>query len=132
MAQTPSVKSLVPEDFKEVSWIMKLITPLNSFMRSVNDALNRRLTISENMDGQILTFTASGSEVKLAWDRSQKPTVGYIGNIEMVDGSNVVLPAAITPVWTFNQEGKIVIKDLVGLDDAITKQYKITMVFLVK
>jgi hypothetical protein len=133
MATPPSVKQLIVEDLKDAgAWINKLVTPLNSFMRSVTDAFNKRITITENMDAEILTFTASGSEVKLAWGRSQKPTVGWIGNIERVDGSAVSLTAAVTPVWTFSQDNKIVIKDLAGLDDSTSKTYKITMIFMVK
>jgi hypothetical protein len=132
MAQTPKVKQLIPQDYPtESSWISKLISPLNSFMRSVTDALNNKLTVSENMDGGIKSVIVAGSAVKIAWDM-QKPTVAFIGNIERVDGSAVSLPAAITLVWKYTQDNKIEITDVVGLDDSSSKQYRLTIMFLVK
>ena len=132
MAQVPKLKQLIPEELSEAgSWIKKLITPINSFMRSITDGFNKGLTVSENMDGDIKTFIAAGTSVELAWGR-QKPTAGWIVNIERVDNSSVTLPAAITPIWSFTQESQIKVSDIMGLDDSGTKQYRITMIFLVK
>lgn len=54
MAKIPTIRRLAVEDFKEQkSWIEPLFDILNQFILSVVTALNRRLTISENMLGQV-------------------------------------------------------------------------------
>ena len=54
MAKIPTIRRLSVEDFKEQkSWIEPLFDVLNQFILSVVTALNRRLTISENMLAQV-------------------------------------------------------------------------------
>ena len=133
MAKLPSLKSLLPDNFPEQKgWIKALLVPLNKFFTEVVDALNKKLNITDNLDGEVIEFTVDGNYPKeLAWPRKQKPRIGWIGKVSRADGSDVSLSAGISPVWIYTQDGLISISDIVGLDDSASKKYVITMVFLV-
>jgi hypothetical protein len=54
MAFLPPVKRISKEDLPEApSWVEKLIYPVNLFFDSVYRALNGRLTVPDNISGQI-------------------------------------------------------------------------------
>jgi len=58
MAKLPNISRLVTEDFpKESSWIGKLLNPLNTFMVSIYNALNKQLTFNDNMLAMTTTVT---------------------------------------------------------------------------
>lgn len=60
MARLPTNQRLRREEFPEApSWIERLIIPLNLFIEAVYSALNRNLTLQDNLACQIkeLTFT---------------------------------------------------------------------------
>ena len=131
MAQIPTNKRILRELFpSDLSWMPRLLAPLNKFMEDVVAALNKRLTIAENMDAEIKSVVVGGSyPVALAWTRPTKATIGLIGKIELVDGGDVSLSAAVMLNWIYNQAGQIEISDVIGLDDTSTKQYRLTLVF---
>lgn len=133
MARLPTVKSLTIEAFKDqASWISPLISALNSFMRSVVDGLNNNLTIGENLKGEVKTFKANGTyPIKLKWEKGDKPTIAWIGNVVRTNGAAIDFTAAPFLSWTFNQEREIQINDIIGLDDTNSKTYNVTVVFLV-
>ena len=131
MASIPSFKRILREKFpSDLKWMGLLLTPLNSFMEDISLALNKRLTISQNMDAELKQITVNGSyPVKVSWGRPSRPTVGLIGKIERSDNSSVSLSNAASLVWSYNQAGQIQIDGMPGLDDTSIKQYKITLVF---
>lgn len=132
--KTPSFKKLIIEKFPEqAGWVGGMITPINSFMDDIVNGLNKRLTIRENLNGDILSFTTSGQyPIKIKWDRPTKPTIGWIGGISRVNGATIDLTTAVTLIWSYNQEGQVQIDNLIGLDDSASKTYKITTIFLVE
>ena len=135
MAQVPSFKKILRAKFpQDLKWIPLLLGPLNSFMEDVQLGLNKRLNITQNFDGEVKSIKLDGTyPIKLAWGRDSKPTIGFIGSIAMLDGSDVTLAGAVFPLWEFNQQGNIQINQIVGLsDDAADKKYNITMIFLVE
>jgi len=135
MSAPPKSKKILIESFNpdQKSWIKTLLSPLNKFMDDVSNALDKRLTLSENFDAEIKNVTVDNQyPLSLAWGRSSKPTIGYIGKIERVDGADVNLSSAITLIWSFNQEGEVVIQDIVGLDDSSSNKYRLNLVFHVK
>ena len=116
----------------QADWIQPLLDPLNTFMLEVVAGIHKKFTISENMDGEIKTLTVDGQyPKKMAWAQSQKPRVGIIGKVSRLDGSDVSLTSAISLVWSYNQQGEVQVDDIVGLDDTVTKQYIMEIVFLV-
>lgn len=133
MASPPSYSRILREKFPaDLTWLQQLIQPLNSFMTDVSQALTNRLTVGENMDAELKDVTCDGVyPIKVAWSRTTKPGYGIIGKVEMLDGSSVTLPAALTLVWSFNQAGQIEISDVIGLDDTSTKKYRLKLMFFV-
>lgn len=133
MAKVPSFTKILREKFPgDLPWINNLLQPINSFMNDVKQAFENRFTISENFDGEVKEVTVNGSyPVKMSWGRTQKPSIGIIGKVEMTDGSDVTLPAAISLVWKYNNASEIQIDDVIGLDDSSTKKYKLKLIFLV-
>jgi len=58
MATLPSINNINKEDIPDApAWVESLINPLNTFMREVYYALDRDLTINENMIGAIRTIS---------------------------------------------------------------------------
>ena len=54
----PTIKKILREDLKEApSWVNGLIDPLNSFMETVYQALNKNITLSENVASFVTEFT---------------------------------------------------------------------------
>lgn len=57
MARLPSQRRIAREDLQEAdSWIDKLLFPLNSFMESIYNAMNKNLTFEENIQSSFSTF----------------------------------------------------------------------------
>lgn len=116
MAKLPPLTRLLKEDFRDQSWIDKLLLPLNQFFSSVYSALNRNLTIPDNMRGDVktLTFTSDGSgnaTASFAWNLSVAPTDLWVTRI--ISG---VPTGAIQPTWTYDGRS-INISSFTGLDD---------------
>lgn len=130
MAKLPSFRRIaadqVSKDYPDLAEL--LIVPLNNFMESLTRALNKQLNFNDNIDAQVITFTASGTyPLKAAWTRPTKPVALWIGRIARVDGAATALAAAVTMDWTFNQNGQIEIANFVGLPDSVTNQYLVTV-----
>lgn len=130
MAKLPSFKRIIGDALGEFENLREpLVVPLNAFMESISRALNNRLTFSENMDSQVITFTADGQyPIKLSWERPSRPRAVWIGQISRVDGAPAALSSAVTLDWAFNQSGQIEIADIVGLTPSNSDQYSITII----
>jgi hypothetical protein len=134
MARLPSFRRIaadfIAKDYPDLA--DTLISPLNNFMETVTRALNKGITIGDNVDGVIATFSTDGTyPVKIRWDRSQKPAAVWIGQIARVDGAAVGLASAVSIDWSFNQAGQIEIADVVGLSASGTDQYFVTIIGVV-
>lgn len=56
MARLPQYKRLVTEDYPEQQpWINKLLLPINRFLLGIYSALDNRLSINDNLLGQLRT-----------------------------------------------------------------------------
>jgi len=130
VAKLPSFKRILSDQLTKYQDLQEpVFNVLNSFTESVTRALNNQLTFSDNMDGQVLKFTDTGVyPVKLAWNRTSKPTAVWLGAISRVDGADVSLSTAVTPNWSFNQQGQIEIISMAGLSASSTDKYNITLI----
>jgi len=130
VAQLPSFKRIISDQLQKYQYLQEpVFAVVNSFMENVTRALNGKLTFSENMDSQILTFTDTGVyPVKLAWTRDTKPKAVWLGAISRVDGADVSLSTAVTPIWKFNQSGQVEIIKMAGLSASSTNRYDITLI----
>jgi hypothetical protein len=132
MAQVPSKRRLVIEDFKsQISWIDKLIQPVNEYMESTTAALNKALTIRDNFAGDIQTVELDGNwPVKLAWRLSSRPVAVIVGNTVKSSGASFTMSSAVQVQWSFNQSGQLQIDDVVGITPTSSVKYKVTLVIL--
>lgn len=109
-----------------------VIPYINSFMRDTTKILDKRLTIMDNIDGDIKVINLSGNfPLYLAWDRPTKPVIGILGALRRVDGTNFTLSAAVTIDWEFDNTGMIKLKGIPGLTTSSTAIYEAKILFLV-
>lgn len=131
MARLPSFRRIVADTLaKEYPDLVEaMIAPLNNFMESLTRALNKQITFSDNMDAQVITFTADGTfPIKVRWDRPSKPVALWIGQISRVDGAAVGLTTAVSLEWSYPQVGQIEIIDTVGLTSTSTARHLVTII----
>ncbi len=116
MSKLPQQRKIVKEDIKEApSWIDGVINPVNSFMESVYNSLNRNITLRDNVAAFVkevvyrtpstyptgvetikiqseLKSKAIGLQVLQAYDRNlyvAAPGPVYIPWVEEVDGISI-------------------------------------------
>lgn len=141
MARLPEYKRLVVEDYpkEERPWLGKLFVPVNRFMLSVYQALNRQLTINDNFLGEIKrnvlvsadAFPVStGGGVKFRYALFEKfgsatpqPLSVIIGRIQENISTPPTFTNAVTCDWDYS-EGTIRIKNITGLTSG--KNYLVT------
>lgn len=79
MAKLPTTKKLLIEDVQPPSeqedWVRRLLWPMNSFMTSVYGALNKDLTLTENIDASIreIEFETDSAYTSGTWTNLQFP-----------------------------------------------------------
>jgi hypothetical protein len=140
MAELPSIKRIVREDIKDApEWIESLIGPLNGFMEEVYNALDRDLTIGQNLRGAIKsinfkTRSSYGTAPLLNnWDVQKisnpmqvKPQLVLIGDI--VDRDTFLpITSNVSLSWNF-LDGIIRINYVAGLE--ANKRYEIKLLIL--
>lgn len=130
MARLPTIVKLVVEEFKDQkAWIGKLLSTLNDFMTAVNSALNRSLTIKENMAADMRTVELDGTmPLKLSWDLKVRPRAVLVGDCYRSDATAITLTNAVGIRWSFNQSGQLQIDQVVGISPSSTARYKLELV----
>jgi len=134
MAKLPPIKRIVREDLKDApAWIDRLITPLNAFMEAVYSALDRDLTVGENVAGEIKTIqvkagaAATDNTFTFTTTTRRTPKVCAIGRVERVENIYTPITAAVGLDWRFDA-GQIIISSIAGLTNGET--YNITLLIL--
>lgn len=129
MGKIPVIRRILAENFKDLSWMPRLASPINIFMEQTIRLFNKNLNFNDNIDGELKEFTASGTyPVNISWNRPNKPVAVWIGRVLRTDGSTVSYSAALSLKWQFNTKGEIQIDDVVGLDDSASVQYKLVII----
>ena len=122
----PTFTRIIREDmpFKVQKWIDKLISPLNSFMLTVRNGLNKGMTINDNMAGAIKKVLVRGNAVEFAYKSTRVPQaviVGYwrdvtsaswtpttakIEHSDYADGASpvVTVTSGVTLSWSFTND----------------------------
>lgn len=138
MARLPEIKRIQREDIAEAdSWITKLLFPLNRFMETVYSALNKQLTLQENIRASIASIdveTASDyelnntfEEINLSKNFNENATAVFIGQIyeRGKEFDKIINPVQVD--WIESQ-GQIKIKFISGLSNST--KYKIKLIIL--
>ena len=117
----PTIKKILREDLKDApGWINGVIDPLNSFMETLYQALNRNVTLTENVAcfvKEIVYITPSSYPVMddIQFMSALKTKAIGVMVMQAVEKSNYqpVLDPVYVP-WT-EVNGSIVIKPITGL-----------------
>lgn len=126
MSKIPLIKRLMREDYPDQrSWIERLISPLNTFMETVSAAMDRNLTVSDNLDCQVITVTVSTGDSTLFSAKTRaRPNGLLVWKVVTLSGSDPT--AAVMPVWTYvASTNSIKITSWLGL--AASSKYQITL-----
>ena len=117
MAQLPPINRIVKEDFAEEPWAEKLLWPINRFFESVVQALNRNITISENMRGFVKQITITGGEYPFQFTPDLPgnaiPTDILLSSLRRTDGT--VTTNAVSIDWEIASNSQIQINNITGL-----------------
>lgn len=128
----PTIKKILREDVKDApAWIAGVIDPVNSFMENVYTALNKAITLTDN----IASFTKEISYVTLAGYPGTQPNVTFLNQLRTRATGVMVMQAfetqSYTPVaigglaWVEDTSG-IVIYPISGL--TASKTYTLRLV----
>lgn len=127
MARIPPLKTGKPG----ITTLEQLIRLTNQFFRDILYALNRRLTIGENMDGEIRIVELDGNfPVTFTWTRPTPPIVIWPAKIERKDGAATALSAGFIVEWEY-EDGQVSIINTPGLTSSAANTYKLTLISLV-
>lgn len=131
MARVPSL-FLKREDYKEVSdqWMDKLLRPLNTFGKQVQDALNKGLTFGENSQAFVktITFTDPGFPIKFRNELNGGRPIGVLllSAIDVTSGSGSPVSLG-QPAWSISSD-QVQISDMSGIVSA--HKYRVTFLVL--
>lgn len=146
MGQLPQVRRLQVEDFaSEKKWISPLLLVLNSFMETVFGALNKALTIADNMSGDVKTIILSNvptpstmgganGPTSVAWGKPNLPKAVLVANVEQLSGSPLAastftLATAVQVQFQMSTDNKsLQIIGVAGITPTQTTQYRLTLV----
>lgn len=116
MARLPALKRILPEQFPDLKWMQEFLGLLNPFIEEVNRALNRQLTVSENMAGAMRVVRIDHTyPVKFRWELASPPRAAWIVYARPVDGSHIAFTEAPYLDWEIGADGSFQINEVVGL-----------------
>ena len=132
MSRLPTLKKILQENFPELPWMNKLATPINVFIEEVTRILNKRLTFSDNFDGEIKEVLVDGNyPLKISWNRNSKPIAVWVGRIRRVDGGSNSFSDAVYMDWNYNNSREIQIDDIIGLGASSDDKFYVTIIGVV-
>lgn len=133
MASPPSIQRFYSDDYKEApDWFKKtFLNTLNLFVFPTYNALNKNLTISENINQGYTTISITGSSTPTNNTASflnpieGDPTGVDVVNVQIVGTPTQQYPSAAVQVfWSFDGTS-IAIGAITGLSDGVS--YQITL-----
>jgi hypothetical protein len=133
MASPPSIQRFYADDYKEApSWFKeRFLATLNLFVFPAYNALNKNLTISENLNMGFVTISVTGSATPTNNTASflnpiqGDPTGVDVVNVQIVDTPTQQYPSAAVQVfWSFDGTS-IVVGAITGLANGVN--YQITL-----
>jgi hypothetical protein len=123
----PSFTRIVLEDFSKdlQRWLPKLIDPLNNFMLTIRNGLNKGLTINDNMSGAVQTTTLKGdSSAAFSYSTGRQPKAVILGGWSDLTDPSWTPSSGLAVQWTYG-EGTITVR-VHGLNAA--HKYSINLV----
>ena len=125
----PVIDELRKEDLPDApEWIDPIINAYNRFAKFMYRALDRNLTIKENLSGDIIVLDKiSQNDIDIGYKVKTRvsPSAVLIGKIAKRDvGSHETITDAVSIDWTY-QDGFITIHNITGIDS--TSNYNINL-----
>ena len=122
-------RRLLSEDFKDQSWIGKLLAPLNEHISQVVQALTGNITFQDNLFSEIKELEVRDSDLPLKFRCKyvSKPKAVFVGQCEEISGSSTLLPGPVTVDWEW--AGQVVTIKQVFNINAATK-YRLNLVVI--
>lgn len=119
MAKAPNIKRLLVEDFPGQSeWIDKLLQPLNQLSVTVQTALNRGLSLKDNLGVSQLEVTLDTSQPS-AFPLVLRHGAASVFGLQLVyafdTGNNPPALPAVTAHWEDLGDGRLKITNIAGL-----------------
>lgn len=135
MAELPTIKRVLRQDLgRDVpSWVDSLLSPLNQFMEEIYSALNKSLTIPENVQGQKITLnfktlsnytTKNFTEIVFRNNLGKRMNLILVGNIVKVNDPSHKFDSVFVS-WYDNGDGTVTIRYISGLENS--SEYNITL-----
>lgn len=122
MSKLPTIQPLKGSD------VPSILKPLNQFITDVTRAFNKRLTVTENMDGAIIPVIVDGIfPVFVTWERPNPPVAIWVGKCWEISQVHVVPTVAIGIDWEF-YDGKVKINAVPGCPASMTNKFNLTLV----
>lgn len=121
------LKRFLVEDFpSQQAWIGELLNPLNQAFEQLSQALNKNLTISDNLDAETQEITFTGSDtVTFKVATKNRPKGVIVSNFVTVSGTAPT--AAVQPVWSYSStEQTVTINSWFG-GLSSTAKYRVTL-----
>jgi len=134
MSQLPQVRRLLVEDFMDQKdWIAKLFTPINNFMDGVTLALDRGISIRDNMAADIKTVTVNYvptelKPIKVQWNLPSKPIAVLVGNTQRTNLAYFFPATTVGIQWKYSAVSGLILTDLIGITPTDAEQYILTLV----
>jgi len=146
MASLPQLRRLLVEQFPgQKAWIGSLFTVLNAFMEAVVGALNKSLTIVDNMSGDVKYVTLSNvptpstangavGPTSVAWTKRSLPIAVLVANVQQLSGAPLAaqtfaLANAIQVQFAMSQDNKsLQITGVAGVTPTQAIQYRLTLI----
>jgi len=137
MAVLPTIKRIQRSDLggNIPTWLDGVLSPLNQFMEEIYSALNKNITIPENVKAQIkvLNFrtpsnytSAKGfNEITYLNTLNKKTEILLVGGITKLSEPNKKFDA-VFPSWYDNNNGTLSIRYISGLENST--EYDVTMI----
>jgi hypothetical protein len=133
----PQLQRILREDIPEApSWIAKLLGPLNSFIDSLYNGLNKNITHDENIDCQLrdLAFTTSSTYTSGDWStisfkRSTKQKAKGVILLDIRIDQDYFSPITSATSLSWQEvNGNIQIEYIAGLANSTTYTGKVLII----
>ncbi len=124
----PQISRIITEDLPaEVKdWVAKIVDPINNFMLTIKNGLNKGITVNENLSGSIKSFQLSGGTLTFSYGSSRPPQIVVLGSWTNLSDSSWTPTSGIGLKWSYTNE--VITCTFYGMD--ATDKYSVTLIIL--
>lgn len=126
----PTLKRITIEELgqkakKDEPALVRAIELLNTYLEQVYDALNKGITVTDNMDGVLLDVELDGNYPYLIrWERKLPPKAVWIVYSDIASSGGAFCN------WSFTSKGQLSINEVGGFTPTAASKIKIRLICL--